>query len=202
MASIRGEPGNSSLAVARVNAAGYNTAMRTRPESQSGARGGCELIDGEVVDMTPAGGQHGSVQVNLAILVGGFVKEKRLGNVSVGETGYLIRTDPDTVRAPDLGFVRKSRIPPTGVPKRFWPLAPDLAVEVVSPGDSYENVETKVHDWLEAGTIEVWVANPRLLEIKVYRSKQPVQVHRMDEEIRSEDLLPGFSTKVREIFDI
>ncbi len=162
----------------------------------------CELICGKVVEMAPTGGEHGSVAVNATLLLGAFVKAHGLGNVSTGETGYRVASAPDTVRAPDLGFVRKSRIPPTGVPARFWEIPPDLALEIVSPGDTYEDVESKAREWIESGVTEVWVLNPRLREVKIHRNGRPVEVCREKDVVRSESLLPGFAATAGEFFVI
>ncbi|MBI4582899.1 MAG: Uma2 family endonuclease [Planctomycetes bacterium] len=162
----------------------------------------CELIRGEIIDMTPVGGEHGSIQINLAIHVGGHIKSQDLGAVSGGETGYKLESDPDTIRAPDLGFVVKARLPEGGVPKKFWPFQPDLAIEIVSPSDSYEDVELKVREWMQAGTREVWVVNPRLKEIKIHRPNQPAKVFRSGEILQSHELLPGLSLKIGDVFNL
>src|SRR5262245_17504672 len=91
-----------------------------------------ELVRGELRDMSPAGFDHGAVTVNITVAVGSFVKAHNLGAVTAAETGFIIARNPDTVRAPDMAFVRKDRMPPGGRTVKYWPGAPDLAVETIS----------------------------------------------------------------------
>src|SRR6266540_4924106 len=118
-----------------------------------------ELVKGELRRMPPAGCEHGVIVMNCGLLLGQFVKANSLGVVFGAETGFILASNADTVRAPDLAFVRHDRIPEGGIPKDFWPGTPDLAVKVISPGDGYTDVEEKVNDWLAAGTRMVVVVN-------------------------------------------
>src|SRR5215208_5068673 len=127
-----------------------------------------ELVKGELRKMSPAGGEHGGVVYNLTGLLAPHTKD--IGQGFGAETGFKIAADPDTVRAADIAFVRRERIPETGIPHNFWQTSPDLAVEVVSPGDTYSEVNEKVEDWLGAGTRAVWVVDPRRRVVTVYRS--------------------------------
>ena len=159
-----------------------------------------ELVKGELRQMSPAGSEHGAIVVNITGLLWQHVKSNGLGVCFAAETGFKIASDPDTVRAPDVAFVRRERIPETGIPKNFWAIAPDLAVEVVSPGDTYGEMEEKVEDWLAAGARAVWVVNPKLRSVTVYRS--PTDVARLSEadELGGGEVVPGFRCKVSEIF--
>lgn len=124
---------------------------------ESGAR--YELVRGEVVETMPPGGQHGAIAVMVALLLRLWIKQASGGYVGV-EASYLLRRDPDTVRFPDVSYLRAERIPAMGVPEGFWDLAPDLAVEVVSPNETAEEVREKVRDFLAAGTALVWTDLP------------------------------------------
>lgn len=159
-----------------------------------------ELIEGELVRMAPAGFEHGTIVVNFTLALGGHVKANKLGVLVGAETGFKVTSDPDTVRAPDLAFVSRDRILVSGKPKSFWPGAPDLAVEVISPGDTYTEVEDKVHQWLDAGTRMVIVANPRNRSLKVHRSRTEVTLLMEDAEIDGGDVVPGFKIRVSELF--
>lgn len=128
-----------------------------------------ELVKGELRGMPPAGGEHGKIALKFGSRLLNYVEANNLGVVFAAETGFKIASNPDTVRAPDAAFVRLDRLPETGLPKGYWPGAPDLAVEVISPGDIYGEVEEKVNEWLDAGTRMVIVANPRNRTLKVYR---------------------------------
>ncbi|MBI4530809.1 MAG: Uma2 family endonuclease [Candidatus Latescibacteria bacterium] len=162
--------------------------------------GPCELIRGELIMMSPAGGKHGSIALEIGRLLGNYVKEHGLGIVCTAETGFLIARNPDTVRAPDVAFVAKERIPPEGIPSTYWPFAPDLAVEVVSPNDHWSEVEEKVEEWLRAGTRMIWVVNPQTQTIHVYCPPKDVRLF-LDQDILSgENVLPGFTVPVADIF--
>ena len=159
-----------------------------------------ELVKGELRRMPPSGSEHGAIVVNFAVLVGQFVKANAFGVVFAAETGFRLASDPDTVRAPDLAFVRRERIPEGGIPREFWTGAPDLVVEVVSPGDRYTEVEEKAQDWLDTGTRMVVVVNPRTRTVTVYHS--PTEVIRLTESdlFNGDDVLPGFTCRVSEFF--
>jgi Uma2 family endonuclease len=159
-----------------------------------------ELVKGELRKMSPAGSEHGAIIVNITVLLGQHVKSNNLGVCFGAETGFKIATDPDTVRAPDVAFVSRERIPESGITKKFWPGAPDLAVEVLSPGDSYEEVDEKVEDWLTAGARAVWIVNPKRRNVTVYRSMTDVTRLSEADELDGETVVPGFRCKVSEIF--
>jgi len=158
-----------------------------------------ELVKGELRTMTPAGFDHGAHVVRLTVPLAQYVASKRLGIVVGAETGFLIRRDPDTVLAPDIAFVRQERIPPDGNPMAFFPGAPDLAVEVLSPGDKVFEVEEKVEEWLNAGTAMVWVVNPRRRTVTVYRSGAIVVLMEKD-PLDGQDVVPGFRYQIADIF--
>jgi Uma2 family endonuclease len=159
-----------------------------------------ELVKGELRKMSPAGSEHGAIIINITFLIVRHVKANDLGVCFGAETGFKIASDPDTVRAPDLAFVRRERVPESGVPKKFWPGAPDLAVEVLSPGDSLEEVEEKVEDWLAAGTRAVWVVSPKRRGVTVYRSMSDAARLSESDELDGGEVVPGFRCKVSEIF--
>ncbi|HEV2860456.1 MAG TPA: Uma2 family endonuclease [Pyrinomonadaceae bacterium] len=159
-----------------------------------------ELVKGELRKMSPAGGEHGAVIINITLPLAQHVKAKNLGVCFGAETGFKIASDPDTVRAPDLSFVSRERIPKSGITKKFWPGAPDLAVEVLSPGDTVYEVEEKVGEWLTAGTKAVWVLNPKLRGVSVHRSMTDVTRLSESDELDGGDVVPGFRCKVGDFF--
>ena len=159
-----------------------------------------ELIRGRLTTMTPAGSEHGVISAGLARLVGGHVSERELGVVFGAETGFRIESDPDTVLAPDMAFIRKSRVASIGIPRGFWPGAPDLAAEVVSPGDSKREVREMVNDWLQAGVEEVWVVDPRTRTVVVHDRAGKTTVLAESETLDGGKLLPGWSCRVADLF--
>lgn len=161
--------------------------------------GRCELLRGELNMMSPAGSEHGMIAAELAAVLRDFVKPRGLGVVLGAETGFRIAENPDTVRAPDVAFIRANRIDGR-LPKGFFPGAPDLAIEVLSPDDRAGEVFRKVQDWLEAGSAVVWVVDPKTQTVTVYGADRRALMLTSAETITGGDLLPGFSTPVAEIF--
>lgn len=160
-----------------------------------------ELIKGEIQTMSPAGSEHGAVTFQLSTLIGNHVAATRAGRAFGAETGFLIQRDPDTVRAPDIAFIRRERLPSDGLPQGFWPGAPDLAVEVVSPGDTVREIDEKVSDWLAAGCLVVWIVSPRWKTVTVHAAGSPIKMLAADNFLEGDDVLPGFRCAVSEIFD-
>ena len=158
-----------------------------------------ELVRGVLVVREPPGYQHGYVVTRLALAIGGHVRTHDLGHMVICDTGFKLFSDPDTVRGPDIAFVRKERVPDP-LPEGFAPFAPDLAVEVRSPGDRPGEVLAKVADWLEAGTALVWVVDPARREARVYRADGSESVIAGDGALEGEALLPGFECRLAGIF--
>mgnify|MGYP003578111561 CR=1 FL=1 len=150
--------------------------------------------------MSPAGGEHGAVVFNLAALIAQHVRAHNLGQGFGAETGFKLASNPDTVRAPDIAFVRRERIPEAGIPQNFWDIAPDLAVEVMSPGDAVKEVSEKVGVWLAAGALAVWVVNPKRRTVTVHRPAEDVLTLTEEDELDGGEVVPGFRCRVSEIF--
>ena len=159
-----------------------------------------ELVRGEVRKMAAAGHRHGRVAINLTVPLAAHVRARGLGAVYAAETGFKLAADPDTVRAADAAFVRRDRVEEVGDSEGFWPGAPDLAVEVVSPSDRYTEVQEKVLEWLEAGTRIVIVIDSEDKTVTVYRSRAEVRVLGVDDMLEGGDVVLGWSMPVRELF--
>jgi Uma2 family endonuclease len=159
-----------------------------------------ELVRGEVVRMTPAGGQHGVVALRIGARLLAFVEARDLGTACAAETGFLVARNPDTVRAPDAAFVSRERMAGQPAPKKFWAFAPDLAVEVVSPSEGAEEVQERVCDWFAGGSKIVWLLYPGLATAHVFRSPTEVSILGARDVFSGEDLLPGFTCPVAELF--
>jgi Uma2 family endonuclease len=151
-----------------------------------------ELVRGRLIVREPPGFAHGVVALRIGRLVGEFVDSSKLGVVVAAETGFTLARNPDTVRAPDVGFVRRDRVPDP-LPRGYAEFAPDLAVEVLSPGDRPSEVLAKVSDWLRAGTRLVWVVDPIRRSGRVYRADGTESFASVDDSLDGEDVLPGFS---------
>lgn len=159
-----------------------------------------ELVKGELRKMAPAGYRHGRVAIKLSTRLDQYVMHHGLGVVCAAETGFKLATNPDVVRAPDLAFIRQERVAQVGDVEGYWPGAPDLAVEVVSPGDTYTDVQEKVFDWLEAGTRMVLVVMPRRRTVAVYRSLTDIVMLTENDSLDGGDVVPGWTMPVRDIF--
>jgi Uma2 family endonuclease len=162
-----------------------------------------ELDEGELVELSPTGDIHGVVALWLAHLILNFVKANGLGKVFAAETGFIISTNPDTgrntVRAADVAFVSKERlVPMTG---KFYPIAPDFAVEIVSPTDKAAQIRRKVDQYLRAGARLVWIVYPDEQFVDVYQPQKPFDTFKIDQSLDGGDVLPGFVLPVRSIFE-
>jgi Uma2 family endonuclease len=177
--------------------------LMTADELMRLPRDGCrhELVVGELRTMPPASWGHGDETSVIDGSLGPYVRQNRLGRVLAGDPGFLLTSEPDTVRAPDVAFISRERIP-AGLSRRgYFPGAPDLAVEVISPNDLYTDVDEKVGEWLEHGTRLVFVVNPRRQTVAVHRPGQPVRILTVEDTMDGEDVVPGWSLAVRDLFD-
>jgi Uma2 family endonuclease len=159
-----------------------------------------ELIKGELITMSPGGGEHGAIIAVLTGLLWQHVRANNLGITFGAETGFKLESDPDTVRAPDVSFIRRERAEREGISKGYGTGSPDLAVEVLSPDDSPRKVEKKTADWFAGGAREVWNVNPKKRTVAVHRSPTDVMILTEGDELNGGALLPGFRCQVSEIF--
>jgi Uma2 family endonuclease len=158
-----------------------------------------ELVEGRVIRMSPVGYTHGRVVMAFAFLLQQHVRAADLG-VILTEVGFKLRSNPDTVRAPDLAYIRRERIPSID-PKGFWNGPPDLAVEVVSPEDTASEIRAKTEEYLARGVAVVVVIDPQDQTATVFSLTVPAVTRRGDEELDLNDVVPGFRCRVREIFE-
>lgn len=159
-----------------------------------------ELIEGVVITMSPSSGEHGEIALDIGGPLRQYVKEHRLGRTYGAETGFLVSRNPDTVLAPDAAFVGEDRASALGRVRGYLPLAPDLAVEVISPSDLYTEVQEKVESWLRYGTRMVIVLNPRHRTVAVHRSPTEVRHLTIDDILDGDDVVPGWRIAVQELF--
>ena len=159
-----------------------------------------ELIKGELFEMSPAGSTHGKIAARIGAHLLLFVEENNLGVVYAAETGFVIDTHPDTVRAPDASFVTQMRIDTLGNTEGFFPGAPDLAVEVISPNDTYTQVADKALEWLRAGTQMVIVIDPNKKTATIYKDLDDIVILTELQTIDGGSLLPGWSLSLQDLF--
>jgi Uma2 family endonuclease len=158
-----------------------------------------ELLAGHLVVREPAGPRHGEAAARLLAAIAAHVYPRKLGRVFAAETGFWLHTNPDTVRAPDVAFVRSARFPELS-DRGYATMAPDLAVEVLSPDDRPREVRDKVAAWINAGTLLVWVVDPVKCTARVYRADGTDSVVGESGELRGEEVLTGFVCELASIF--
>ncbi|HUP60830.1 MAG TPA: Uma2 family endonuclease [Thermoanaerobaculia bacterium] len=156
-----------------------------------------ELVQGELITMSPAGFEHGVIAGRIALHLGSYVSERNLGIVISSDTGFVVARDPDTVRAPDVAFVRRERVAKT---RKYFPGAPDLAVEVISPNDSFSEVYEKVLEYLRGGTRMVIVVDPDK-QTAVVRTPASASDLTITDTLTGGDVVPGWSLPLRELFE-
>jgi Uma2 family endonuclease len=154
-----------------------------------------ELDEGELISTPPAFGEHGKIQGEIGSIVVSFVRPRSLGLLFV-ETGF--RLGRDTVRAPDVSFIRAERASALDLKRRFE-CAPDLAIEVISPSETATEIAHKVRQYLQAGSA-VWVVYPDDRTIHVFETSKSARILEADDLLECPNLLPGFSIQVSELF--
>lgn len=159
-----------------------------------------ELIDGRLVERS-MGNKASWVAFELAIYLREFVRAKGLGWVLCGDTGFRLDPQrPNLVRKPDVAFVRAGRLPNEELAEAYDQLAPDLAVESVSPNDTVRELEEKIDEYLRAGVRLIWVVNTDLRTVKVFRPDGTITLLRNGDELSGEQVLPGFRCRVSDLF--
>ena len=159
-----------------------------------------ELVRGEIRKMAPSFEEHGLVSANVAGDLIPYVRRNGLGRVIIAETGYLLESNPDTVRSPDVSFIRLDRVSPPGERRSFVQGGPDLAIEVLSPSNRSGPMAEKVADYLAAGCLMVVVIDPAAHSVTVHRPDQEPQVLNETDTLDGGDVVPGWRMPVREIF--
>jgi Uma2 family endonuclease len=160
-----------------------------------------ELVRGELRSMAPPGFPHGRSGSRFGSSLRRYVEDHDLGEVITVETGFRLTTNPDTVRCPDVGFISNEHLAALGDIPGYFPGAPDLVVEIVSPNDRYTELAEKVAEWMAHGARLVFVVDPRRKTVDVHRPGQPTRTLGMNDVLDGEDVVPGWSLAVRGLFD-
>ena len=161
-----------------------------------------ELADGELIEVPGAGYAHSLISGLIYRLLYGFATERRLGVVLHDGATFILQSDPPRARIPDVSFISAANVPAGEPPSGFWPTAPDLAVEIVSPSDRGEDVRAKATEYLDGGSRCVWVLWPEEESVSVYVAGEPVQSLESSDVLEGGELLPGLSVLVRDLFDV
>ena len=159
-----------------------------------------ELVNGALVDMGNSGAKHGYVCSTLMILLGGYVRLQRLGAMFDSSTAFKMKSG--NKRAPDISFVAKERLQGLeDLPDGFLEGAPDLVVEILSPGNTTEEIHTKIVEYFENGARLIWVVHPNEHYVLVYRSSQePDRLLKSTDSLDGEDVVSGFLLPVADLF--
>jgi Uma2 family endonuclease len=158
-----------------------------------------ELVDGSLSIKEPPGAPHGWVEGNVGFWLSAHVRERELGRVLVGDAGFVTRPDEGTVRAPDIAFISYGRLPRGSLPEGFSRIAPDLAVEIGSPGDGAREIASKVREWLRFGVTAVWIVDPARRRVRVVTREGETVVEEGD-TLRGGEAVPGFAVAVADLF--
>ena len=158
-----------------------------------------ELIDGELVPLSPASLKSATTTHRIGRLIGNYVDDHDLGLVTSPEGGFVLFPDRETLVAPDVGFVRQDRVPPEEEHDRFARLAPDLAVEVLSPSDRMASALAKVSMYLEAGVEVVWLVDPVKCTITIFAGNESPVTLGEEDTLDGGRVLPGFSIQVADL---
>jgi len=156
-----------------------------------------EIVAGQPEEKAMGGARHGGIGARLLIRLGSYVEAQRLGGVYGPDTSFQIGPNE---RLPDIAFVAADRIPPEGEPQGMWPFAPDLAVEILSPTDLHEKVSGKIREYFTAGVRQVWLISPEYKTVTIYQSPTEVRMLTEEVELSSDEILPGFRCRLRELF--
>jgi len=170
-----------------------------RPRPEDGSRE--ELVHGEIVTMPPASFRHGEVATQIAFLLNLYLKDKNIGR-AISETG--VRTDrrPDSVRGPDVAFWTFKRLPRTRRVSTYPKVAADLCVEVRSPSNTLRKLRDKTTEYLRSGVRMVWIVDARGQTVTVYRPDTDPRTLTIHDVLDGDDVVPGFSCQVSELFKI
>lgn len=163
-----------------------------------------ELVDGKLVERH-MGMESSEIAARIVLLIGMFLRSHSIGRLFGADASYqCFPSAPNKVRKPDVSFIQSERLPGGHLPTGHCPIPPDLAVEVISPGDLAYEVEEKVAEYLQAGVPVVWVVNPPTRTVRIHRPRSaargPIAELSGDDTLTGEDVLPGFSCKVSEFF--
>lgn len=156
-----------------------------------------EIVNGKEEIKNMSGAKAGGITTRLTSEIGLFLKSNKLGRVYGPDTMFTIGKND---RMPDVSFVAKEKIPKKGEPLSKWKFAPDLAIEVISPNDTYDKIFDKLNEYFSAGVKQVWLAEPRFERIRVYFSPDESKTFHKSDEITCEEILPGFRLNLADIF--
>jgi Uma2 family endonuclease len=160
-----------------------------------------ELVRGRIVEMNRPFTAHGYYVYRVAMLLGQFVDQQALGRVVAGDAGVVTQRDPDTVRGPDVAFYSYQRIPRGPLPRGYWPVNPELVIEIRSEDDRWKDILQKVGEYLSADVLTVAVIDPVPHRVHVYSADRETMVLNVGDTLTFPDVLNGFDVAVAKLFE-
>lgn len=158
-----------------------------------------ELINGEVIDLGNSGMEHGNISAYLCGLIELYARKKKLGVTCDSSTAFSLKSG--NKRSPDVSFISKERL--QGIkrlPKGYFQGSPDLAIEVISPNNTFEELHQKIVEYFDNGCRLVWVINPDEKSVLVYHQPEPDKLLNVTDNLDGEDILPDFTLPVLDLF--
>lgn len=159
-----------------------------------------ELVKGELQEMAPPGGPHGTIQFGIGHLFAKYIEDRNLDFLVGVESGVILQRAPDTVRGPDVYVIDGSRLNKPELPEGYLSFVPDIVVEVISPGDRAGEIQERIQLWLDAGVRLLVIVYPRTRSVTAYRGHADVRTYRGDDDFDTEPVLPGFRCPVSQLF--
>ncbi|MGB1285204.1 MAG: Uma2 family endonuclease [Aggregatilineales bacterium] len=159
-----------------------------------------ELIEGVLYEMPPTGIEHGNREFRVAYVLEKYNEKHQWGTILTGEVGFYTRDNKKTVRAADVAFISYSRMAADETVRSYGEIAPELIVEIVSPGDRAGEIETKVYEWLDFGVSIVWIVYPQSQRIHVFTDKRQPEIYSKDDILTGGDVLSGLEIAINDIF--
>ncbi len=161
--------------------------------------GAFELVQGRIIKMDYTGDEHGLMESDISWHLINFNKKHKLGWVLTGEVGVYTQHNPDTVRAADIVFVSYKRLPaPTG---KALAVAPELIVEITSPGDRWREMRSKLEEYFTIGVEQVWIVEPEKRSVLIFRSSTDLSKFSAPAVLKGEGFLKGFELPLSELFN-
>ncbi len=160
-----------------------------------------ELVRGVVVEMNRPFTSHGYYLISIASLLRAFVQQHQLGRVVGGDAGVVTQRKPDSVRGPDIAFYSYQRIPSGPLPEGYWPVSPELVIEIRSKDDRWKDIYQKVGEYLSADVLTVAVVDPEQQRVHLFSADRETAVLNSSDQLTFPDILPGYEIVVARLFD-
>lgn len=164
--------------------------------------GSCELVRGEVVELSPGGYGHSRITANVAFLLEQWARQSKSGRVLTCEAGVVVETDPDTVRGADVAYYSYDRLPQGAEPEGFLRTPPNLVVEVIGKKQGWREMVEKAGEYLRMGVDRVWIVDPDSHRVHVFRPDAEPTALSEDQSISDSHVLPGFACRLEELFSL